>query len=719
MARDHSVQMLEEKLKNEIQAAYTKLLEEKGYGARYCQKLMIANIAKTLGAIETDAEGGRLAGPHIAVIEAGTGTGKTIAYALATIPLARSLGKSLVISTATIALQEQIVFTDLPDIKSHAHLDFSFALAKGRRRYLCLSRLDKLLQDTSAMNHRLALYDDEVEEITDQQSRQLYQGMLEQLSRGNWDGDRDTWQETIADPVWAVVTTDHAQCTGRKCSHYGNCYFYKARERVHKVDCIVTNHDLVLSDLAMGGGAILPNPEDTFYVFDEGHHLPDKAVNHFTHFSGLTSSQSWLEQVPDRLQRMISEIGDITHLSGQVQRADDLSLTLLELLRQMSSMLEELLESDAGNSLHSRHASKAQYRFVGGQVGDAIRDTATELASRFGHLQGLLTIVEDELSEHLEQDSGADQELIEEWYSVISGMRARAEAITLLWNDYGQTDDPQLPPRARWVSLHQGSGDLQVNSSPIMVDNILRDTLWDRCYGAVVTSATLSIGGNFSRYFNQAGISTDNFCASLPSPFDYQRQGILQVPELDADPRDPEAHTQLVIRMLPNLLQEELGSLVLFTSWKQMYAVLEGLEADFREQVLPQGDLSKLEILRSHKARIDAGQRSVIFGLASFAEGIDLPGRYCDHVVIVKLPFSVPDDPVGATLSEWIDQQGGNAFREVSMPDAILRLIQASGRLLRTEADFGKVSLLDRRIITQWYGQEILNALPPFRRVIG
>ena len=185
-----------------------------------------------------------------------------------------------------------------------------------------------------------------------------------------------------------------------------------------------------------------------------------------------------------------------------------------------------------------------------------------------------------------------------------------------------------------------------------------------------------------------------------------------------SDPRDPEAHTQSVIEALPGILAQTLGSLVLFTSWKQMFGVLDGVSEEFRALVLPQGELSKLEIIRTHKKRVDAGQQSVIFGLASFAEGIDLPGQYCDHVVIAKIPFSVPDDPVGATLGEWIDMQGGNAFIEISVPDAILRLVQACGRLLRTEQDKGVISLLDRRIVTQRYGEVILNALPPFRRVI-
>jgi len=263
--------MLSNEIKEEIQAAYSRLLSEKGYKARYCQRLMIADIARTVGNVEVDDNGERQAGPNICVVEAGTGTGKTIAYAIAALPIAKAMGKRLVISTATVALQEQIVYLDLPDIRKHAALDFSFALAKGRRRYLCLSRLDLALQEMGSMNQTLALYDDESFE-PEESHRVLYQNMVESLGRGDWDGDRDNWQEEIDHPAWARVSTDHVQCTGRQCSNYGNCFFYKARERIHKVDCIVTNHDLVLADLMMGGGAVLPAPEDAIYIFDEGHH---------------------------------------------------------------------------------------------------------------------------------------------------------------------------------------------------------------------------------------------------------------------------------------------------------------------------------------------------------------------------------------------------------------------------------------------------------------
>ncbi|EPM73849.1 ATP-dependent DNA helicase DinG, partial [Pseudomonas syringae pv. actinidiae ICMP 18886] len=179
-------------------------------------------------------------------------------------------------------------------------------------------------------------------------------------------------------------------------------------------------------------------------------------------------------------------------------------------------------------------------------------------------------------------------------------------------------------------------------------------------------------------------------------------------PDLKADPRDSVAHTAAIIRDLPGLVEGSRGTLVLYSSRKQMQDVFDGLDRDWRKQVFIQGNLSKQET-----------ESSVLFGLASFAEGVDLPGAYCEHVVIAKIPFAVPDDPVEAALAEWIEARGGNPFMEIAVPDASLRLVQACGRLLRTEEDRGTITLLDRRVVTQRYGKAILNALPPFRREIS
>ena len=185
---------------------------------------------------------------------------------------------------------------------------------------------------------------------------------------------------------------------------------------------------------------------------------------------------------------------------------------------------------------------------------------------------------------------------------------------------------------------------------------------------------------------------------------------------MTTNPSDADAHSEELTELIPDILAEDQSALVLFTSWRQMMRVFGGLEDDSSQRVLMQGNLSKHEILKRHRKRIDVGKVSWIFGLASFAEGIDLPDKYCTHVVIAKLPFSVPDDPVGATLAEWIESRGGNAFYDLMLPNAALRVIQAAGRLLRTETDSGSVSILDRRLLTKAYGKVILNALPPFRR---
>jgi ATP-dependent DNA helicase DinG len=187
---------------------------------------------------------------------------------------------------------------------------------------------------------------------------------------------------------------------------------------------------------------------------------------------------------------------------------------------------------------------------------------------------------------------------------------------------------------------------------------------------------------------------------------------------MKTDPRQADEHTDEVAAMLPGLLEGVVGGLVLFASWRQMFRVTDQLPGEFMDKVMSQGTLGKAEIVSRHKEKIDGGESSIIFGLASFAEGIDLPGQYCDHVVVVKIPFAVPDDPVGATLSEWIEAKGGNSFQEIMIPDAALRMVQACGRLLRTETDTGTISILDRRLVTQRYGSLLLDALPPFRREI-
>ncbi len=701
--------MLSEELKTEIQDAYSRLLAARGFRARLCQKLMIADIARVLGSIETNEDGDRVPGPNTCVVEAGTGTGKTIAYTLACLPIAKALGKKLVISTATVALQEQIVHLDLPDIRRHADLNVTFALAKGRRRYLCLARLDLALQQAGELNGSLALFDDEIEAELD---HALYQEMLDRLGQGTWNGDRDDWPDEIPYQSWSPVSTDHIRCPARQCSHYDNCIFYRAREQIHRVDCIVTNHDLVLADLMMGGGTVLPAPEDTIYVFDEGHHLPDKATSHFSSFLQVRSTQQWLQQIPMSLQQCSAELAGLTteHTLSLVDaRISDLVAGLDTTL----ALTEPMRGNEAGDS--------TTHRFEMGEVPPELRDHAADLARQFSGFHGVVAELESRVQDAMDETDDSGHEVIEHWLPIIKGMTTRLESSLELWLLYQRPDVVDRPPFARWITFLAGDGDVeaQFNASPISVSDTLQELLWSRCFGVVVTSATLSVAEDFERFRTRAGIGVDNRFSKLPSPFDFYRQGVLQIPSMDVDPGDPESHTVHITSLIPSILAGVGASLVLFTSWRQMRGVMSGLESPFADCVLCQGELTRSEIIRTHKQRIDDGLSSCIFGLASFAEGIDLPGEYCEHVVISKIPFAVPDDPVGATLAEWIEARDGNAFEEVMLPDAALRMIQACGRLLRTETDNGTVTILDRRLVTRRYGEHLQRALPPFRREIG
>ncbi|WP_028238481.1 ATP-dependent DNA helicase DinG [Stutzerimonas azotifigens] len=713
--------MLSTELKSQIQGAYSRFLEAKGLKPRYGQRLMIAEVAKVLGSIKPNDEGHREGEPAVVAVEAGTGTGKTVAYSLAAIPAAKAAGKRLVIATATVALQEQIVHKDLPDLIRNSGLNFSFALAKGRGRYLCLSRLDMLLQEGEAQNATAQLFEEEGFRLeVDEASQKLFTRMIEKLAGNRWDGDRDSWPEAVEDADWARLTIDHSQCTNRHCPNFQQCAFYRAREGMTKVDVIVTNHDMVLADLALGGGAVLPDPRETLYVFDEGHHLPDKAIGHFAHFTRLRSTADWLGQTEKNLTKLLAQHPLPGELGRLVEAVPELARELRTQQQFMFTACEQLADFRAGEDMEGRE--RPRHRFVGGVVPEHLRDLGVELKKGFAKLTDLFTRLAELLKQAMDGEAGVGiaSHQAEEWYPLFGSLLSRAQANWELWTAFTVEDPEDSPPMARWLTLAESGAlyDIEVNASPILAAETLRRSLWNVAYGALVTSATLTALNTFDRFRMRAGLPKAAVTAVVPSPFHHADAGLLRVPDLRADPRDAAGHTAAIVRELPALVEGTRGTLVLFSSRRQMQDVFDGLDREWRRRVLIQGNLSKQETLNRHKARVDEGEPSVLFGLASFAEGVDLPGAYCEHVVIAKIPFAVPDDPVEAALAEWIEARGGNPFMEIAVPDASLRLIQACGRLLRTEQDRGTITLLDRRVVTQRYGKAILNALPPFRRVI-
>ncbi|MFT5710543.1 MAG: ATP-dependent DNA helicase DinG [Halioglobus sp.] len=709
--------MLAEDTKDTIREAYASLMASKSLTPRWGQRQMIAEIANTLARISVEGDTSSAqagAEPAVCVIEAGTGTGKTIAYAVAAIPMALALNKRLVVSTATIALQEQFVNKDLPDIKKHSGLDFSFTLAKGRRRYVCLTKLDGALAGGQGDAAIMPLYPEEMQSPSNVDALPTYEAMLESIGRGEWDGDRDNWPGSIAEDVWFGVTTDHSQCSGRRCPNISQCAFYKARDELQSCDIIVSNHDLVLSDLALGGGAILSVPEDSIYIFDEGHHLPDKALSHFSSFCRLHTTNQWLADSKKLLAQGAPTLAAFDSLSrplGMLPGEMDETIASMGVVEQVVAALFEqhAPESDRDDQ---------RLRFEHGLVPTSLMQVAATLAGQFSKLVHSISRLETVLEEALDDDfTGVDKSEIEAWHIHIGAMLGRAESTLALWQEYAVSGEGETPPKARWITLLNSGGQFgfELRCSPILAADILQEHLWSRAAGVVVTSATMTALNSFERFILHSGVPRAASFKVVPSPFDYSN-ATFSVPAMDCEPGDAPAHTEALINQLPQLLDRSEGSLVLFSSRRQMVDVYHGLSAYFGEMILLQGDDSKQEIIRRHREVIDRGEGSIIFGLASFAEGVDLPGDYCRHVLIAKIPFAVPNNPLESALAEWVEAQGRNAFMEISVPDAALRLVQASGRLLRTEQDKGRVTLMDRRLLSKRYGRAILDSLPPFKR---
>jgi ATP-dependent DNA helicase DinG len=700
--------MLAEAVKDRIQSVYRQLLKSRDLTPRYGQRQMIAEIANTLGILASE----EVEEPPICVIEAGTGTGKTLAYLVAVIPLAQALELKVVVATATVALQEQVSLKDIPELLQGSDLQFSYALAKGRGRYVCLSRLDLLLQGNDSLQAMMDLYGEELEDPGGGDLA-LYEHMLEALSAGDWKGDRDDWSQPISDANWRPVTVDNAQCMGPKCSHFRNCCFYQARESLDKADCIVSNHDLVLADLALGGGVILPDPQDCIYIFDEAHHLPFKSNNHFASFTRIRATSGWLERTEALLPRLVTD--DLLASSQQVL-LENLIRATRESLNEAWLLFEQTL---ASVDVVDRYENRTQHAFKSGIVPPEVQDLAGILANQFTRLNAGFQDIAADLKAALDEDVDAQRtSQAEIWFPLLGSLCKRAEGCQALWLSFAVSDQAGAAPVARWLSMNEVGNypDIALSSSPVLAADNLQQRLWQTCAGAVLTSATLSALGEFAMLKLRAGLPAHTRYLSIPSPFNFAEAAVLSIPKMNCDPSQTEQHTDFIAAALPRLLEPDCAALMLFSSRRQMLDVMDRLPKPWQDKVLCQDDFQKAQLLKYHRQRVDNREGSLIFGLSSFAEGVDLPGKYCTHVLIAKIPFAVPNDPIEMTLSDWIEQQGMNPFMTLAVPDAAFRLVQASGRLLRNESDSGRITLFDERLVNRRYGSAILDSLPPYRR---
>lgn len=709
--------MLTDAEKDAIRHHYQTIAQSlAGFRPRAAQRRMIAEISNALSRAR-ERDGDELPereGESIAVIEGPTGVGKSLAYLLAGGVMAKSRGKKLVVSSATIALQEQLVFRDLPFVVKHSGLEASYALAKGRGRYVCPYRLFQLTADSTqgellAPDPAMALWERKPE------ARELEQlkRMADDFYYKRWNGDRDEYDETIDDRLWGRATNDRHGCLKAACPNRADCPFYAARDALEQVDIIVTNHDLLLADAAMGGGVILPAPDAAFYCIDEAHHLAKKAINQFAADHAVGPTLGWL----DKVQTLAARIDELIKKRELTDLTIEAAAACIEHLKQLSAVLDgidTLLPPDDGGD--------ASWLIDAGPLPDGLDLLAANLAISSAALEKNLSAMSDALAE-TRKDKDSDSGLTDRMASELGQFIGRAEPFAGVWQLFVAETADGAPPIARWIVARTAGNrrDYTVSASPVSAASDLANNLWRKTAGAVLTSATLRSLGSFDLLLRQTGLMwlPQTSTIALDSPFDFARQGELYLPRLAASPKDAAAHTAEIVKWMPKLvdLSQPTGTLVLFSSRRQMEDVAARLPAELAERTLVQGSLPKGKLLAQHLEAIADGRASVIFGLDSFAEGLDLPGDACIHVIIAKLPFAMPDDPVGLTLSRWIESRGGNPFIEISVPEASIKLIQAVGRLIRTESDYGRVTILDNRLLTAAYGKKLLAALPGFRRI--
>ena len=699
------------------------------------QRLMAERVAHTfshadLGKPEDE---GAVPTRAIAVIQAGTGVGKSLAYCAPAIAVALARGTRVLISTATVALQEQLVNKDLPALAAQMPQPFKFALAKGRGRYVCKLKLERLAGTGEAYGEDDDLFPEEAAAARPRHETearmQFYASMAQALAQGGWDGDRDTLDVPPEPEVWSPVAAETHSCTGKHCPLFGSCTYFDKRKELVGAQVIVANHDLLLSSL---GARVLPELDNSLLVLDEAHHLPATALDQFACSMDL-SRLTWIDRLASHGLR-IGQLVEVTEVADIPRHAAQLRQGLQDLARLVMDVYGEALRNPppAWGQARTRAPdarNPARVRVPGGALPEALTAPLANLAHHAAGFLECLRAISKALKAEM-RDKPDEARRLSTLYAQIGMLAPRLEAVydttQLLLQDTPlpeegaeATDAPRTIPNAKWFTLEM-DGELialKAHASPILPGATLRRHLWSAVRGAVLTSATLTSCGSFDFFLRESGLHGDEAASTLEvhSPFDYAAQGTLVAAETRADPKDAAHFTaEMVDALMLDLALVDYGALVLFTSREQLRQAVDALPTDMRALVLVQTALPRTQLLARHRERVAQGQPSIIFGMQSFGEGLDLPGRLCESVFITKLPFAPPDDPVGEARAEWLRAVGRDPFSELVVPATAIRLAQWVGRAIRTEEDMAHVYCYDKRLTRTSYGQRLLKGLPPF-----
>lgn len=677
------------------------------FSPRSGQNRMFSEVARTLsGAYEQPDYKIRSI-----VIEGQTGSGKTLGYAIPAISYAQVYNErhrdkeklTVVIATANVGLQQQILNTDLPKLAATNTLGtIKPELVVGRRRYLCVR--DAMVAASNATGHESS-HSSKRESIANQS-----ESLLDAFESGAWSGMKDDLSLSISETTWSLISANADTCSNRKCPHYDDCPFVNARKRISEANVIVTNHNMIYSNLNLLKAnpelALLPDPKNTILVMDEAHHVPssfrDSGVLSFSakQLSDVVKSKNQVKKGINVLARRaripaVSIDEDILSLNSTTKRFIDNSVDLI-------------------NST-SEPRSPDSSRFTQGKVDPAFLNLLTHelkpLLTRISlKLEKFLTDIGSGILSDMKNDSATSQ-------YVLSIKQAISVCDNAANTVYGY-ENTRGPGYAKWLSRLPRSRNVSLHFTPLKVASDLYEEIVKQHYATVFTSATLRSLSKFSYYIGEMGFQPNDGVNYMlvESPFDYSRS-TLHVDKSIVSPQNEQEHTEEILKRLPKDFQGHRSGLMLFSSKRQMSRFVDGANQKLKGIMHIQYTAPREELIRRHKKDVDAGRPSFLIGVQSFSEGMDLPGKYLTFVGIAKIPFADISSPVDAALSEAIQLSGkGSPFTLQLLPAASKRLIQSVGRLMRSNNCYGDCHIYDSRLLTKGYGKSLLDSLPPMRR---
>jgi ATP-dependent DNA helicase DinG len=600
-------------------------------------------------------------GRHL-LVEAGTGVGKSFAYLVPVILRAAESSEKVLISTHTIALQDQLLRKDLPFLSGILPAEFSVVVAKGRANYLCMRRL----RSTLAEERALFEFQTDVEELK----------KITAWADETTDGTIQSLPFSPKSEVWSRVSAEVGNCMGHNCPYHGQCHFQTARRRLQNANVVIANHALVFSDLALRAEGANLLPDYGTLVLDEAHEVESVAAEHL----GIRVTSGGVRHV----------LGTLVGRGGKgllaATSADDEAFAAVERARSASERLFARVgwwaDSEAPRNLRVNRP-------------DIIEE---DLSVEMGELSRVL-------------ERAAEKESKRDLKTELS---ARAGQCAMVGQAIRAFLEQAMEGHVYWVDRSRDGRRIDLRSAPVRVGEQLSELLWEEVRSVILTSATLTVGRESSFHYLRDRLGLPDADEEvLGSPFDFELQAKIYLPERMPDPRGGEGVEEAVAEeVVRAVLRTDGRAFVLFTSYKMMDRVYdltrERIEERGYKLMRQGGGMPRTRLLKAFRE----DTTSILFGTNSFWQGVDVPGEALSHVVITKLPFDVPDRPLVQARTEEIERNGGNAFMEYSLPRAVLRLKQGFGRLIRSRDDRGAVTLLDPRIITKRYGRIFLDSLP-------